>query len=132
MIITEQQAINAKALLDMYEKQIARLDRVNNETICTKCGSPSHKGNWEVDMQYCKIEAGVSSQAEIELWGEQYELYKNGHPALRSNNAQKLLLEIGAGTSYHLCWQCYRDFIAHIGDFLKDFKNIQTIRYAIQ
>ena len=42
-----------------------------------------------------------------------------GHPAFPKIEAQHVLMKIGPKEPYTFCWECHRDFLRMVGDFIK-------------
>lgn len=88
---------------------------------CIRCGVPVDVRNrWEDRLTTGMIEVTACCCATLTLWGSHEEDRRFDHPAIMTGSGyQKLRIEWGIGCPASYCWDCHRDFIAHLGNFLK-------------
>lgn len=90
--------------------------------LCCRCSAPIDiRGRWEDRMTGIQIDIQSCCCATRKLWGDLIEDDRGfNHPAiLPESGYQCLLIEYGHDKAAALCWNCHSDFLAHLGNFMK-------------
>ena len=110
---------------------------------CGECANPSD--GWEHSWPlYGRLDIGFPSQAFGHLGGcehiadrEHFEWWREGHPAMTTNEAQEVIFEWGNGYRfdstgrYRLCYDCQKQLLRVIGEFFGIPKRVAELRGAV-
>lgn len=116
---------------------------INQQVKCGRCGNVANPtDHWAHGWPlYGKIKIGFPAQAFGALCGmehiaddEHWLWWREGHPAMTTNDAQEVCFEWKHDNPYRLCYDCQKELLRVIGEFFKiperasELKNSEEFR----